>query len=232
MSWDEIEDKEEPFLLDEDFPWPEKGDKLLVAEGRNRDCIAVLNWQGEDGNWYAIIEGYRSAVRILLEYIGNKRHNYNEQDKLIYPILFNFHHFLELKLKETIKTNCDLPGVQPFAKIHNLNELWGNVKRVLKELDLLASTGDRKTIRIIEGFIKEFSKDSSFAFRYPEKSGGEPYFDGRREIDIVNLKEIIEKIFNFFDGFDCALQCARENLIKYRRYRCDATTDDMSGLWE
>jgi hypothetical protein len=80
-------------------PWPKKGNQLFKSDA---DWInnACLNFKEDQLNLYAI--GYKRAAELLLEHVKNSG---RDQDTLVYPIIFLYRHYLELRLK----SNCVRP---------------------------------------------------------------------------------------------------------------------------
>ena len=89
--------------FDEDFPWPRRGDKLFTSEGSdwwNKACLTHFS----DG-WWIYATGYKLGADLLVQYVTETHKN---QDRLIYPIVFLYRQYLELRLKELIKNGSTI----------------------------------------------------------------------------------------------------------------------------
>jgi hypothetical protein len=79
---------------------------------------------------YAYRQGYRRAARLLADYVCNEC---RDQDLLVYPIVHNYRHHVELTLKQLIALGGFVPQdrvITPqirglLRKSHNLIQLWG-----------------------------------------------------------------------------------------------------------
>ncbi len=77
-------------------------------------------------NWNKYSTGYLKAGRALLEYIMINR---SERDYLVYPLIFAFRHYLELRLKElTLRAGLLQGEPETIAKEHRLEHLWLRVR--------------------------------------------------------------------------------------------------------
>ncbi len=72
----------------------------LTFDWRNNACLNPF--RNED---YQYIAGFRLAAEILVESVTT---NHREQDSLIFPIMYNYRHYLELSLKRMISMGCCL----------------------------------------------------------------------------------------------------------------------------
>lgn len=182
---------------DVDFPWPRKGDKLFTSEDDwwHNACLNTVR-----GDWYPYISGYKKAADILAAYITDKS---QEQDFLVYPIVFLYRQYLELRIKKLIIDGYRLQDKNlDFPKIHDLTNLWNECKRVIKELSNEADE-HLKDLPSIDEAIKEFSNwdPTSENFRYPENKSGQPSL--HPDLNLLNLRnfgEVMEKISNFLEA--------------------------------
>ncbi len=84
-------------MIDENAsPWPQKGDKLFV-EGDDWYYVACLNDKRDNLGLYIV--GYKEAGDILVKNIIESR---SHHDSLVFPIVFMYRHYLELRLKQLI----------------------------------------------------------------------------------------------------------------------------------
>lgn len=93
---------------------------------------ACLNFTTSD---YGYREGYRRAGRLLAEYVCNEC---KHQDLLVFPIVYNYRHHLELMLKHLIGVGSYLSSREITPEVsrlvlrsHNLDQLWRALKPIL-----------------------------------------------------------------------------------------------------
>ena len=53
------------------------------------------------------------------------------RDTLVFPIIFNYRHFLEISLKYLLATYGSRVGIEPNWRSHDLAKLWGSVLEML-----------------------------------------------------------------------------------------------------
>lgn len=184
-------------LLDEskEFRWPKKGDRLLRdSEDWNR---GVEFSHDEVSRHVHIWSGYMTAGATLIDACEEDAY---ERHFLIYPILFNYRHGIELAMKWIIA----MYGRYSSAKIgdiehHDLWQLWKICKQILIEVG-----SDDEAIPFVEQVIKDFHDldKSALAFRYSRNKKGVLIALPDGMIDLENIRDVMEGISGFFDGAD------------------------------
>ncbi len=171
-------------------------DKVFFKEGGGGHLSACLNFASNPFNLYAT--GYLRAGNILVDYIVEKGHY---MDTLVYPIVFNYRQYLELKLKEIIwrgRELLDKDGRYPTH--HKLNDLWNTAKQLM---DLTWEGVDRPEEYVVaDALMAEFDEVDrlSDAFRFPEDRDGKQHLKGMKYLNLPNVKEVIQKVSEFLDG--------------------------------
>lgn len=171
---------------------------------KNNACIGRLP---DSLELYTI--GYKKAGDILVRYVMERG---EDQDMLIYPIVFVYRHYIELRLKEIIKEGrilLDKPG--SFPEHHKILDLWN----VAKDIALKVFENDIKDIAYAEHIIKEFHKidPDSFAFRYPTekaKNGGEKTLEGITHINIRRLSEHVTELEKDLEDISMGISSYRD----------------------
>lgn len=173
---------------------PKKNDKLFNP--------AVNNWEGawigNPSNKFGLYsEGYKKAAQTLYTfYKGNGFF----RNTLVYPIVFLYRHFLELRLKELIVWGNDyLENGKDFPDHHDLLILWSQYRmEILVKVDEI----EAKVLDNVENLVKEFNSidQTSFSFRYPVGKMPERKPSLKIEtIDLANFTDVMETLINFFD---------------------------------
>ena len=85
-------------LRETDLGWPEIGDRLFL-EGHGAEGAFLANRPGE--RLYHLTIGYKQAADLLVEQTEIKAWS---RQKLVYPIVFCYRHFLELTLKALLNS--------------------------------------------------------------------------------------------------------------------------------
>ena len=123
-----------------------------------------------------------------------------ERDILVYPIIFNYRHGIELAMKWVISQYGHYSTVHiDDIDGHNLWKLWQTCKEIITEVG-----SEDEAISVVEQVIKEFHDldKSGQAFRYANDLRGDIFRLPYRRIDIQNIKDVMEGISNFFSGVD------------------------------
>ncbi len=176
-------------------PWPEKGDKLFDS-GDDWWNNACLNYGADD--WELYIGGYKKAGDVLVNHI---KETHRDQDFLVFPIVFVYRQYLELRLKKLIRDCKILSDEQPdFPKGHKLRELWIECRRLLEKLEPKAEQID---LEAVDEGIQQFCDldPNSKSFRYPFSQKGHKLLPPDLEyINIRNLSDVMEKLSGFFEA--------------------------------
>lgn len=193
-------------------PWPQDGDNLFI-EGEDWYLNSCLHFLSDDLGLF--ITGYKEAADRLVKSIMEDR---NDQDSLVYPILFLYRHYLELSLKRLIREGnrlLDNPspwgdiGFPTDARSHNLLSLWDECKKILEQMG--AKHADLKIpdqdLKAVSNLLAQFSQQDSisYAARYPTDKKNSPSFPNLDVINVRNLAEVMEKIAAFFDAENIAV---------------------------
>jgi hypothetical protein len=158
--------------------------------------FSCLNF--EDDPTYLYSMGYLRAGDVMVDYILEKG---CYMDSLVYPILFNYRQYIELRLKEIIWSGrmlLDQEGRFPLS--HNIANLWTIAKQLM---DLTWKGADKpEEYILIDAVMADFVEvdAASDAFRYPRNRDGEMHLKGIERLDTPHIKEVIGKVARFLDG--------------------------------
>lgn len=142
-------------------------------------------------------EGYREAGQQLWDICSKERFYWNS---LVYPLIHNYRQFVELRLKELMIMGYKYLDInKDFADIHDLMKLWRAYKDdILKKVETI----DDDILNNVERLIKQFQTEDpkSMSFRYPVSKGPiRKVHLTRQTIDLLNFKEVIDKLIHFLD---------------------------------
>lgn len=186
--------------LDNEFPWPTEGDDPFKLTASARQLMACLNFT-HDEPWYGIAEGFKMIADLAVAHIEQTGH---DQDFLVYPIVFSYRHYLEVMLKQLIRDArrlLDEEGGVPAT--HNLDALWDTAQPLLlKHTDDPATYGN---VRTSLGRFNELDPRSD-SFRYPVDKKGKTHLEGVKNIDLGQVRAVVERLSGFLDGASTAVQ--------------------------
>ena len=137
------------------------------------------------------------------------------KEEKAFPILFLLRNLIELGLKrmfyKTIEHNVPRNIFMSKRRSHLLyKELWKNVRPMI-EYYANAQGQDVSLIDVVEGQIQELSSidKNGDIFRYPTSYSLEYRFDNI-DIDLKNVYEFMQAIFNFCDGCDSEFEAVAD----------------------
>ena len=181
-------------LLDvEELRWPTKGDRLL-RKSRGGASQTWFEAHGETRHYF-IWAGNMRAAELLAASCENDRY---ESATLVYPILYNYRHAVELALKWIIMKFGDYASVEVGDyEHHNLWKLWCVYKEIVLEL----GSDDGNTLEVVEQVIKDLHDldKSGQAFRYADVKHG-TFKLPEDAIDLRNTREVMKGVEHFFGG--------------------------------
>jgi hypothetical protein len=185
-------------LLEEEFLWPTIGDKLFT---RCRPAYDAFLARQPDERHYHLTQGYKLAADLLVERSYEAAWT---RQKLVYPALFCYRHFIELILKKLLKEYGSLAEIRADWRHHKLEDLWRDFRAMLQKLN--ADDSEDSATEAVEHCIAEFSKidPSSETFRYPVGRKGQLFDVGFDAVDLEQLHRTMESIEIYFmcvDGF-------------------------------
>ena len=196
--------------------------KELFSSNEDFHNSAFLNWRlspNEDiQNFILLADGYMSSALHLID-LCLKNTSDPKADKLIFPILHNANHGVELYLKAIVWTiNKVNKNDEQYKEIHELDKLYENtIETIEVNQDLEFLEHFKENSSCLSNYINElYSKlrgqavpGNMFFSRYPlsridlkTKSYLKQFYTEKInniEIDLENLKEILEEIYSFLD---------------------------------
>jgi hypothetical protein len=207
-------------MEDSHLSYPQKGDSLfrdIAGDGHNisLDPYVFLGPLGD--NWAQYISGYKDAADILVDKIIDNR---SIRDFMAFPTIFLYRNYIELWLKIIIQYGNQLYNIQrDYKQIHDIEILWKDCRAIIEN-----KGHNEETLNATENIIKEFSRidSTSYEARYPEKKDRTFTMDGISNLNLKNMKELMEKINNFLgsicDGISCALLEKKDIESEYNSY--------------
>lgn len=207
--------------LDTKMAWPKKGQKLLKQPTSKtpREVTAHLDWLQTFNHDLAMPEAYKESGDFLVEALlqgGDGTH----PDRFLFPILYLYRHAVELKLKELIYLGIrleleDLSTIEETLQAHALYPLWNRVSKVLKQF---WPNGDVSELGAVESIIctlHETDKDGQH-LRYSKSKDGEKFTHNMPpQIDLLNMRTVIDGLWNLLDGSASGLIDALDNRPSY-----------------
>jgi len=206
--------------------------KPIFSTNGNVDKNAYLNWRmSQSSQWYnfnAIADGYRDAALTLARSCLEDQYKISKKaDELIFPILFNANHAIELYLKSMMWEIYLLENnlKDKYDGGHDIRQLFKTVQKMIADVsDRYGFTDDKKNIKTdlanTEDYINELflllhpetngvpqCKENLDFSRYPVNKAKEPYFyskdpDKNVTVDIENFINRFTEIGNNLSSID------------------------------
>ena len=179
----------------QEYRWPKKGDRLLRD---SEDWDRGVEFSNDEISRHVHIwSGYMSAGAALIAACEEDSH---ERHFLIYPILFNYRHGIELAMKWVIARYGRYSSVEIGEIEHH--DLW-QLRKLCKQI-IIEVGGEDEAVAVVEQLIKDFhdSDKSAVAFRYSRNKKGALIVLPDGMIDLQNIRDVMEGVSHFFDGVD------------------------------
>lgn len=185
---------------------PSLDDKLFIGaeDWRMNACLSLYSDPTE-----SYIAGYKEAADLLVESVATGE---GTADFLIYPIVFLYRHYLELRLKSLLHDGNRLLNRDYKQKsVHPFSKLWPEVKKILVEL---WPNEEDDQLKAMDSLIEQFQTvdPNSTSFRYAKDLKGENSLKiGSGVLNLRNLAEVVGAMSTILDGSATAISVYQEN---------------------
>lgn len=195
------------------YDFPEASDSLLKpTNGLGTTACIIRDSITGIPKWFGYIEGYKLAPQILYGYVCEEN---RDQDKLVYPILFLWQHYIEIVLKHLSISFCLAAFEVPELKTHHrLMDHWRHVRnQIEKHYGRAANAEAEEWYNSVGAIITELCSLTTCdeGFRYPvnraELSSLDPNF---RLIDLANIDQSMTKLGHLFECITTDLENRRK----------------------
>lgn len=192
-------------ILTQQFRWPRRGDRPFT-ESTDWQRNASIARHGHE-RLVLMMSGYKTAADLMVEHAARSSY---DRDVLVFPIVFNYRHFIELSLKYLIATYGRTVNIEPNWQTHDLAKLWLTLKNVLKEY---GDDDPDHTSDDVERIVAEFAKvdPQSFSYRYPVSRDGQLLELGQDKLDLRVLADVMKGLDSYFTGCDGWLDNIQSN---------------------
>jgi len=180
--------------MSDERPYPKKDDTLFKGDIDIHLNADISHWN-KDLSGYA--KGYKSAADFIVSGAieGHRSYDFNVS-YIVFPVVFLYRQYIELRLKEIILLVTRINGEEHgIPKHHHIDELW---KHARPHIERYCAHEQLSALGVC---IKEFcSFDSDgLAFRYPENKEGKPHLPEWTVVNIRHLGETMQRIGNLLD---------------------------------
>lgn len=190
------------------LPSPRTSDVLFSADYRRTDLNACVEHWG-DVNW-SYKKGFRRAACQLADRMIEKP---EDQDSIVYPIVYLYRHHIELLLKDILRNSfflvsCPLSSKEEKAlKNHALSPLWAPITSHLPSICEKAGQNaiPVEDIRGVGSYLKQMdSLDySGQSFRYARDKGHKRSLpESLKHINIGVFSIRMEQLSSYLEGLD------------------------------
>ncbi len=169
-----------------DIQFPQKGDGAFREGGR---ACYMTTRRASAIELGLMAEGYKEASNVLIEHLDK----HGRDDALVYPIIFGYRQYLELRIKALTRLVNRFDEVdEEFKRTHDLKWLWNKIRsRLAEEID----GENRDVFEAVENVILEFHQldPKSDGFRFPSEIK-------QLYIDLQNMRDVMERVSAFLDS--------------------------------
>lgn len=147
-------------------------------------------------------EGYKDAVEILLNAVFNEGYFL---DRMVYPIIYNARHYVELSLKTTVQTLQEIYKVKKCSvqvtgmKGHSLRILMREVKRLS-----VIEPVYKEVVVELEKYVLDFCEidDSAETFRFSKSHDGKVHLEDQDCINLYDFAKSFSKMSELLEWLD------------------------------
>lgn len=210
---------------EEQLPPPRKGDVLFGGGEEHPMASACLNYTSSD---YGYRQGYRRAGQLLADYVCKEC---REQDLLVFPVVHNYRHHIELTLKHLVGLGSYLvdrtltPEIKRLLlKSHDLKQLWATLKPILFAVGKSVRwKPQRADIDGVEWYINQLHAvdKGSFSFRYPTDTTGAPSLPGMKHLNIYQFASRMERLAEYLDTIAFGFSIEEDQKSEYETYEAE-----------
>jgi len=179
------------------LPWPDETSHVFLRGDPSRRVAWIPN---DAAQWHRYASGYKEAgERVYESWVALS------DDSLVFPIVFLYRHYVELRLKELLQSAesyLDLP--RSWRSDHDIGVLWGHLARLLPEIFPDEPAADLQNAGRILHELAE-GDPFSFHFRYPETTKGKKHLEDVERLDIASFVDAMRRLSTFLDGASMAL---------------------------
>ncbi len=166
---------------------------------KNESSLEYGVWlQSPANKFFLYSEGYKEAGNKLYEYCVENAFYGN---LMIYPLIFTYRHFVEIRLKELIIMGYRyLDEAKDFHDEHSLMKLWNVYRKEI--IEKITDDIPKEDLDNVQRIIAQFADEDpdSMSFRYPvSKAPNRTPLLKRETIDLENFKKVMDKLIFFFD---------------------------------
>jgi hypothetical protein len=194
--------------------------EALFTAGPNwiHNALIHHNYDDNKNKWEAYVIGYRVAADSLADKVINE---VNNRDTLIFPIVFLYRQYLELRFKEIIENGGTLLDAEHhLSKSHDLIVLWSKTKNIIQRIwpatmfDFFEST---------DNIINEFNEvdQRSDGFRYPINKNGEHTLKALRIINLKAFRDMLTPVISAFEEISLRISIYQSQKDELQGYHTD-----------
>lgn len=183
-------------ILETEFRWPRANDRPFVVADQPQNNA---NIPADDRIRLAgMTEGYKKAADLM---VAQAEADATTRNFLVYPIIFNYRHFVELSLKYHLAIYGPTVGIKPNWTSHDLAILWS---AFLEMLDRFGTKDPDEVDPIVGETILAFAKidPGSYSYRYPVDRLGNPVPVEQADLHLPTLADVMNGVAGYFSGTD------------------------------
>lgn len=193
-------------------------DQVFRAFGDHRTAVACLNFGNAE---HGYVTGFLLIANLAVEHAATLG---RAQDSLVYPIVYGYRHYLELRTKGLLRdlsSYFDRPAPpDSLMTRHRLVPIWKRLEPLLTK----AFPDGAVQLSHVGRCIMEFEEldPLSVAFRYVTTKEGRPTLPpDLRNLDLANLRAVVGKVAHTLDVMDMAVSSMLDVLADYRQYMAE-----------
>lgn len=170
--------------------------------------------------WQLYADGYRMAAEDLCNLVLETEKSI---DFYVYPIIYLYRHYIELRLKEILDHSSQLLDEDfDLPKTHDIKVCWTKVRKTIISIWPEEEEDTLNEMETLIDAINNIDKKSD-AFRYPIDRNLNHHLQDVLFINLKNFQELIKPLCDNLDGIIQSIRVAEQHksemLTAYEVYR-------------
>ena len=197
-----------------------------IFDLEDTDLLPRSGWATLHHDWDLYAKGYKDAADVLVSYVVD---NDWDQYLLIFPILFLYRQYLELRLKELLFASSRLlrHPLPDNWQTHDLLQLWRDVRPKLDQI--WPPSDDDSDLDSLESRLQEIERvdPRGELGRYPVDRAGRSTAPEVKSVHLEKLRKVVQGMSHFLEG-------ASTGIYESLRARDEMLAEmqaDLQGEW-
>ncbi len=169
-----------------------------------------------ESQWELYIAGYKAAGDRLIGTL--RKYRVPTANGMVYPILYLYRHYFELRLKEIIESGNMVRSKTKRVECerfgHNLDRAWQECQKIFEETGLQVGPAQLMEAGEFIIWLSDTSEDLRYPIRKPSKNPRRNVWD-RRDINLAKLRKYMQRVSSLLEKGSKWVQLTRDQVAEF-----------------